>query len=81
MPCRLSQKSHVNIPLETGKPVHVHTRDKTFITSCKNELIKFGNTICFEKWQVDELQRIFDNSLVCERIDGLYFVETGGDKQ
>ena len=80
MPCRLSQKEHVNIPLETGKPSHINTRDKTFITNCKKELLKYGHTFTFKKWQIEELQKFFDEKLIYEYIeeDELYYIKLGG---
>ena len=63
MPCRLSQKEHVNIPLDVDKPSYVHTRHRTYITNCKNELLKYGSTFVCKKWQIDELQKMFEKKL------------------
>lgn len=60
MPIRLSQKPFVNIPHETDKCKPVNTRDRTFITSCINELKKKGQTICFNQSQIEEIRKLID---------------------
>ena len=60
MPIRLSQKPFVNIPHETDKCKPVNTRDRTFITSCINELKDKGQTICFKESQIEEIKKAVD---------------------
>ena len=48
-------------------------RNQTFITQCCNELKKYGNTICFYLWQVEEIQKKMQVKVV--ENDGYYFVE------
>lgn len=72
---RLSQKEHVNIPYETEKCAFYSNRDKTFITSCINELKKNKKTICFKEWHIKELQQHFnDLSYVYDNNDGCFYV-------
>lgn len=60
MPIRLSQKPFVNIPHETDKCKPFNTRDRTFITTCINELKRKGQTICFKQTQIDEIKNHID---------------------
>lgn len=53
--------------------IKLKNRNQTFITQCCNELKKYGNTICFYLWQVQEIQK--KTSVVFTYNDGYYFVE------
>lgn len=78
MSIRISQRSFVNIPhdtVEKGKHRSATPRRKsTFIHDCVIELIKKGETICFEKWQMEEIIREIGKDLDCEEFDGYYFL-------
>lgn len=56
MGMRISQKEHVNIPLEIGKCKINNSRYNAFIKSCIIELKAKGQTICFNTKQIQELQ-------------------------
>ena len=47
-------------------------REQTFITNCCKELRKKGRTICFNYWQVEELQKKFDYKLKVKN-NGWYY--------
>lgn len=53
--------------------IKLKNRNQTFITQCCNELKKYGNTICFYSWQVEEIQKKMQVKVV--ENDGYYFIE------
>ena len=60
MPIKMSQKTVVNIPHETGKCRVDNSRFNTFIKGCLKELKQTGETICFSKSQVEELKTLIE---------------------
>ena len=74
----MSQRTIVNIPHDTVEKKHgrnAHRKESTFIHDCVVELKKTGKTICFEKWQVDEIRNImFNKKLEIRENDGYYFI-------
>lgn len=73
MSMRISQKEHVNIPHDIERATELDNHSKTFLTDCANELKSKGTTICFKKWQIDELRKKFPD-LKVEKKEGWYYV-------
>lgn len=66
MRCKISEKERINYALDTSdKNTYVSTRDRTFITSCVNELKTKGTTICFKQWHIDEIKKQIDVFDIC----------------
>lgn len=80
MRLRITEKSQVSTNLEYGKFKRSNNREHTFLTNCKNELLKYGHTFVFKKWQIEELQKSFNEKLIYEYIeeDELYYIKLGG---
>ena len=74
MSMRISQKEHVNIPHETDKCRINNRRYDNFIKSCVKDLKTKGETICFSKTHIEQIQEQIDLTEICydERNDCYY---------
>ena len=80
MRLRISEKSQVSTNLEYGRFKQPNNRENTFITNCKKEFLKYGYTFVFKKWQVEELQKLFNKKFIYEYFEKeeLYYIKLGG---
>ena len=76
MSIRISQLDHVNIPHETADKVKINNRRyDAFIKSCLDELKSKGETICFNKKQIDEIKKhVTLTKIVYDERNDCYYV-------
>lgn len=56
MPVRLSQKDHLSIPYDVDKCRINNQRYNAFIKSCVKDLKTKGETICFTKQHIEQIE-------------------------
>lgn len=74
MPVPIHKKEYVNIPYDVNKCKVNNRRYDTFIRTCIRELKNKGETICFSKQHIEQIQEHITLTEVCydERNDCYY---------